>query len=140
MILLDTDHLSILGRLNHSQREGLVRRMESSAGPHCTTIISVEEHFRGWISSISKRRQVHDQVLEYTRLRDFLMFIQKWEIIPFDSRAADEFLRLRKQCRRMATADLKIAAITLVNDALLLSAYLRDFRQVPNLRVENWLT
>ena len=35
--------------------------------------------------------------------------------------------------------DLKIAAIALVNDALLLSGNLRDFRQVPGLRVENWL-
>jgi predicted nucleic acid-binding protein len=34
---------------------------------------------------------------------------------------------------------LKIAATALVNDALLLSANLRDFQKVPNLRVENWL-
>jgi tRNA(fMet)-specific endonuclease VapC len=35
--------------------------------------------------------------------------------------------------------DLKIAAIALVHDALLLSANLRDFRKVPGLRVESWL-
>jgi tRNA(fMet)-specific endonuclease VapC len=35
--------------------------------------------------------------------------------------------------------DLKIAAIALVNQALLLSANLRDFEKVPQLRVENWL-
>jgi tRNA(fMet)-specific endonuclease VapC len=35
--------------------------------------------------------------------------------------------------------DLKIAAIALVNDALLLTANLRDFERVPRLRIENWL-
>ena len=62
-----------------------------------------------------------------------------WEIVPLDMRAADEFSRLRKQKIRVGTQDLKIASIALVHDALLLSANLRDFRQVPGLRVENWL-
>jgi len=35
--------------------------------------------------------------------------------------------------------DLKIASIALVNDALLVTANLRDFSQVPELRCENWL-
>ena len=35
--------------------------------------------------------------------------------------------------------DLKIASIVLVHDATLLSRNLRDFRQVPGLRVEDWL-
>ncbi|HLN27842.1 MAG TPA: hypothetical protein VK395_08865 [Gemmataceae bacterium] len=39
----------------------------------------------------------------------------------------------------MGTMDLKIAAVALVNNALLLSANLRDFRRVPGLRTENWL-
>jgi tRNA(fMet)-specific endonuclease VapC len=34
--------------------------------------------------------------------------------------------------------DLKIAAIALIHDALLLSANLRDFQQVPALRVADW--
>lgn len=35
--------------------------------------------------------------------------------------------------------DLKIAAVALVNQALLLSANRRDFELVPGLRVEDWL-
>lgn len=34
--------------------------------------------------------------------------------------------------------DLKIAAITLAQDALLVSRNLRDFSRVPDLRVEDW--
>jgi hypothetical protein len=34
--------------------------------------------------------------------------------------------------------DLKIASIALVRNVLVLSANLRDFQQVPDLRVEDW--
>ena len=36
--------------------------------------------------------------------------------------------------------DLKIAAIVLSRGGVLRSANLRDFREVPNLVVEDWLT
>ncbi len=35
--------------------------------------------------------------------------------------------------------DLKIAAITLAHDALLLTRNIADFERVPGLRAENWL-
>ena len=34
--------------------------------------------------------------------------------------------------------DLRIAAITIARDALLISKNLTDFRKVPGLRVEDW--
>ena len=60
-------------------------------------------------------------------------------ILLFDERAADQFENLRAARIRLGTMDLKIAAIALVNHALLLSANRRDFERVPGLRVENWL-
>ena len=41
--------------------------------------------------------------------------------------------------RRSGESRNGIAALSLVNDALLLSANLRDFEQVPELHVEDWL-
>ena len=40
---------------------------------------------------------------------------------------------------RIGTQDLRIASVALSIDAVVLSRNLRDFRQVPGLRVENWL-
>ena len=57
----------------------------------------------------------------------------------FTAEAAMQFNNLRKQRVRIGTQDLKIASIALEHDALLLSANLRDFEQVPGLRVEDWL-
>ena len=69
----------------------------------------------------------------------FLDTLSDWHPFPFDFAAADEFERLRKQRVRIGTQDLKIAATAIVNDALLLTANLRDFRQVAGLRAEDWL-
>lgn len=38
-----------------------------------------------------------------------------------------------------STMDLKIAATCLVHDATLLTRNLADFKNIPGLRVENWL-
>jgi tRNA(fMet)-specific endonuclease VapC len=53
--------------------------------------------------------------------------------------AADRFEQLRRSGVRIGSMDLKIASIALIHNALLVSANLQDFQQVPNLRVENWL-
>ena len=65
--------------------------------------------------------------------------IADWNVVRWSEPAADEFQRLREQRVRIGTQDLKIASIAITNDALLLSANLRDFQQVPGLRVEDWL-
>jgi tRNA(fMet)-specific endonuclease VapC len=103
------------------------------------TAISVEEQLRGWLAAIRRAKKVHDQILFYNRLISLVRFVYKWQILPFDEPAADRFESLRKQRIRIGTQDLKIASISLERDALLLSANLRDFEQVPGLRVENWL-
>ena len=79
------------------------------------------------------------QIFPYDRLIRLLDTLTQWEIARWSQPSAEEFKRLRKQHRRIGTQDLKIAATAMVNDSLLLSANLRDFEQIPGLRVEDWL-
>lgn len=65
--------------------------------------------------------------------------LAEWEIVRRDESAAHEFTRLRAEKIRIGTQDLRIAALALAHDALLLSANLRDFERVRGLRVEDWL-
>ena len=67
------------------------------------------------------------------------MFYARFSIVPFDESAVDQFVELRRLKIRIGTMDLKIAAIALANDALLLTANRRDFEKVPGLRFENWI-
>jgi tRNA(fMet)-specific endonuclease VapC len=104
------------------------------------TPITLEEQTRGWLAKIHRADPVHGEVPFYALLVDLFHFVAAWPIAPFDSAAAETFERLRRERVRIGSMDLKIAAIALTQDALLLSANLRDFRQVPGLRVEDWLT
>lgn len=141
MIILDTDHLTVLRYPEHSQYETLSAKMHRSADmTFATTAISLEEQMRGWLAAIRRARRVHNQILYYTRLVGMVRFMNKWQILPFNEPAADRFENFRKQRIRIGTQDLKIASIALQHGALLLSANLRDFDQVPGLRVENWLS
>jgi tRNA(fMet)-specific endonuclease VapC len=141
MILLDTDHLTVLKYPESPQHALLTTRMQASADQaFATTAISVEEQVRGWLLKISQTSQVQDQVPYYGRFVELFAFFHGWHIVPFDGQAAAEFKALRKQRIRIGTMDLKIASIALVQRAKLLSANLRDFQKVPGLDVENWLS
>ena len=94
---------------------------------------------RGWLAWINRSDDVRRQVPAYQELLRLFDFFARWHVVLFDEQVASEFHGLRAQRIRIGTMDRKIAAIVLVHDALLLSANLRDFQQIPNLRVANWI-
>jgi tRNA(fMet)-specific endonuclease VapC len=94
---------------------------------------------RGWLAAIAKERLVRRQVAAYRELSSLFEFFATFLIAPFDRAAADLFDSLQSARVRIATRDLKIAAISLASNALLLSANRIDFEKVPGLRFENWL-
>jgi tRNA(fMet)-specific endonuclease VapC len=139
MILLDTDHLSVFTDERDSRHALLNTRMEAATEQIACTIVSVEEMLRGWLAIVHRLRDVHRQIPAYRRLGQLFNVLSDWEIVPFDERAADQFAILRRQRIRIGAMDLKIASVALANDALLVTANLRDFSLVPQLRCENWL-
>lgn len=141
MILLDTDHLTILAFPRSEGYVQLTTRMDASDDrSFVTTIVNAEEQLRGWLAEINRQKTPHKQIPAYDRLQGLLTFLRPFSLLALDERAAAEFERLRKAKVRIGSADLKIASIALVHNALLLSANLRDFEKVPNLQVENWLS
>ncbi len=140
MIVLDTDHLTVLFFENHTQRAALSNRLlVAEDSDIVATVVSLEEQMRGWLAAIKKRARVADQVDVYPRLTQLVDFYSQWTIVPFDEHCAEIFESLRKSRIRIGTEDLKIAAIALANDALLLSANLVHFQKVPGLKVKDWL-
>ncbi len=140
MILLDTDHVTILRYADSPRCLALQERLQVAQDEVIgTTAVTLEEQMRGWLAEIAKQRDFSEQVSGYAKLVAMTRFFGDWIIQPFDERAAEKCAELRKERIRIGTPDLKIASIALVNGALLLSANLSDFHKVPGLRIENWL-
>lgn len=140
MILLDTDHLSILSYPKTPRCKALQARLDLSPDQEIgTTIITVEEQWRGWFAVIARHRDIRRQVRAYQELVELHAFLNGWTILPFDDAAADRFEQLRAAGARIGSMDLKIASIALVHAAVVLSANLQEIQKIPGLRVENWL-
>jgi len=70
-----------------------------------------------------------------------MILLEDFYIAVVDAASAAEFdeLRNQKRLRKIGRADLLISRIALANDATLVTRNLKHFRQVPNLKVENWV-
>jgi tRNA(fMet)-specific endonuclease VapC len=139
MIVIDSDHLSVLLDPRDAKHLGLLARLESADDELGIPIVCVEEQLRAWLAQIRRLHDPHRQVRPYFRLAKLLDFLCDWAVLPFTDAAADEYVRLRSQRLKIGTQDQKIAATAISLNALLLSANLRDFGQVPGLRTEDWL-
>ncbi len=139
MILLDTDHLSVHAFPDSRVYGVLSAKIRKTPDDFGTTIVCLEEQLRGWLAAIKRKHDVDQQVPVYDQLGRLWDYFRDWQILRFDAQAAELFKRFRQHKIRIGSQDLKIAAIALTQDALLLSANLRDFRQIPGLRVENWM-
>src|SRR4028119_1725704 len=135
--ILDTDCFSHWQK-NHPM---MVQRVEVNAENLALTIVTVEEAIRGRfkvIKDASEPSQADKLVLAYTRLWDTLDDFKNLNILKFDPNAFTIYTEFRSQKIRIGTQDLRIAAIVLANNAILVTRNYRDFSQVPGLVQEDW--
>jgi tRNA(fMet)-specific endonuclease VapC len=138
MYLLDTDHLTILDRGGSSAQTLLVRLSQVHPNEIATTIISYEEQTRGWLSYIAKAKDLDAQVLAYSKLERHLAKFRAATVIGFDPTSASKFESLRRLYPRLGTMDLKIAAIAITTEAILLTRNRSDFERIEGLIFEDW--
>ncbi len=138
MHLIDTDILTHL----HAGRPRVVRAMEQLDDPDaCITIVTQIELLRGRFDFLLKASTSDELLRAQALLRRTQELLSQIIIIPFDEAAASHFDRLRKnkKMRKIGRADLIIASIALANHATLVTRNLRHFKQVPGLKIVNWL-
>jgi tRNA(fMet)-specific endonuclease VapC len=138
MYLLDTDHISILDRGGQPAQQLLKKLAAITSSEVATTIITYEEQMRGWLSYIAKTSSIEVQVVAYRRLEKHLANYRTIPIVGFDEKAGQVFQELRVTYPRLGSMDVKIAAISMVNQAILLTRNLSDFGQIAGLRAEDW--
>lgn len=139
MVVLDTDHITVLERQDQPGATALRARLAAlPPADVVTTVISYEEHMQGWMAFLARTPSMAQQIGAYHRLLRQLENYRRMPMLTFDEAAAGIFQRLRRLRLGMGTMEVKIAAIALSHQALLLSKHLADFRQIPDLHVEDW--
>lgn len=138
MYVLDTDILTLLFA-GHGQV--VSRRGQVPSAEIATTVVSRIQSLQGRFQFLLKVATGTELLRAQTLLDRTVQALAHVEtVLPIDHSTAAEFDRLRenKKLKKIGRADLLIAAITLANRATLVSRNLKDFREVPGLRVENW--
>ena len=140
MIILDTDAITFLERRGSLFSKQLRDRLTALSAEHdiVTTIITYEERTRGWFKKLANARTPDAEIESYGSLLEHLNMVREINVVAYTKDADTQFRRLRSLKIRVGTMDLRIAAIALSHDAILLTRNLRDFQRVPNLRVEDW--
>jgi tRNA(fMet)-specific endonuclease VapC len=138
MLVLDTDHMSLLEWDSSSSATLRERLADLDERDVATTIVNYEEQVRGWMAYIAGARTVDAQIEAYRRLRTHLDNYRQIPVLDFDGAAAAVYQRLRRARVRVGTMDLKIAAIVMSLDGTLLTRNRRDFEKIPGLKSADW--
>lgn len=131
MVLFDTDVISALMRRRVT--DGLLQRLARlDPEEQAISAITVGE------LSYGVARVGRTDLMARARL-----VISGMRVLAFDAAAAELYgplrARLEKRGLKVAEADLRIAAIALLHDCVLVTGNVRHFARVDGLRVENWL-
>jgi tRNA(fMet)-specific endonuclease VapC len=137
--VLDTDHLSLFQREHPTVKQRINQINFTSTA---ITIVTLEEQMKGWLNVINKYNDQPSQskklILAYKGLRDGVEYLNQIKLLDFDQSAYNCYQELVRQRIRIGTRDLRIAAITLSVDGILVTRNTKDFAKVPNLKIEDW--
>ena len=138
MFVLDTNHVTELAYRSLAG-ERLRNRILEAGGTVVTTVVTLEEEFRGLLAKANRARDDGEQILVYQKMIERVNFFSRWVVLPLDVESAEGVRRLRSQGIRIGKQDLRIASITMAHGATLLTRNTVDFVKVPGLRFDNWL-
>ena len=103
------------------------------------TIITAEEQIRGWFKVMNEPNIKPARLVNaYKEFKNTLAYLRTVNIMDFDLKAHAIYLELRKEIKNVGTKDLRIAAIALSVDGIIVTRNYQDFAKVPNLKIEDW--
>ncbi|HUT91690.1 MAG TPA: type II toxin-antitoxin system VapC family toxin [Thermoguttaceae bacterium] len=138
MIAFDTD---VLTEILLDNRAFVDRAACVPQGQQAIPIVVVEEILRGRLNVIRRAEAGKAPVSiarAYELFRRSLADFARITVLPYTPQAESLVEHRRQQKVRVATHDLRIAAICVDHSATLISRNRRDFDRVPRLSVEYW--
>lgn len=138
MIAFDTDVLTeiLLGNASYSARASTIPAHEQTV-----PVIVVEEIIRGRLNIIRQAEANNAKIsLEraYDLFEETFRDFQQLYILSYTPQADQIYRQWRQEKVRVATHDLRIAAICVAHRATLISRNRQDYAQIPGLTVQFW--
>ena len=133
--ILDTDTITLL---KQGQARVSDRALSQPVGSVVTSVITVDEQLSGWYTAIRKAKSPQLLSDGYAELAETVGYLGHFIILGYSVPAIEEFERLRRLKLGVSGNDLRIAAIALVNDDIIVTRNIVDFGRIPEVRVENW--
>ena len=136
MFLLDTDILSLLQQghariLQHINRHPIADISIS--------VISIQEQMQGFQAALTRARDHRQLASAYDML--VIRLLPVWSRFPtqsFTESAIARFEHLRSLRLNVGSMDLRIAAIALETNSIVVTRNRRDFGRVPGVVSEDW--
>ena len=103
------------------------------------TTVTLEEQLKGRLAAISRCATKPELLpIAHQNLLITQRYFCNMNLLEFNQECCECFKKLRQQKINIGTQDLRIAAIALVNDAILVTQNYKDFIKVPDLKMEDW--
>jgi tRNA(fMet)-specific endonuclease VapC len=129
--MLDTD---ICIYVIKSKTEQLRERFNAHAEELCISSVTLGELWYG--AEKSPQRLANLTTVEH--------FVSRLEVLPFEQKAAAHYGQLRAELERAGTPcgphDMQIGGHARSQGLTLVTNNMREFRRMPGLRVENWVS
>lgn len=133
--VLDTDHLTLYEHRHPQLMHRMVLQPPDAVG---VSAVTAEESLRGRLASLAQARDGSRRIVRYRYLLESLDLLSQFDLVPYDLASENRFQQLRSMRLKVGTQDLKIAAIALANNVILLTRNRRDFGRVPGLQIDDW--
>lgn len=133
--VLDTDHVSLF-----QQNYPILTERINAVNPEeiGVTVITLEEQFYGRLNGIRRANSPEKLISAYAKLSATWNYFATVNLLDFDLDASNCFAELLRLKIRIGTQDLRIAAVVMSRNAILVTRNRRDFERVPGLRFEDW--
>jgi len=135
LFVLDTDILSLW---QHGHPSVSARVSACNPSELAITVITVQEQLDGWHAQLNRGKDHQHTAALYQRLADTVRFLARVQIINFSEAAIARYEMLRSFKLNIGKMDLRIAAIVLEHDAILVTRNSRDFARIAGLQFEDW--
>jgi tRNA(fMet)-specific endonuclease VapC len=133
--ILDTDTVSLY---QHGHARVCEAAMAHGSSDIAISVLTVEEQLSGWYTELRRAKDAVVLAAVYQRMANTVRFYAKLPILSFTEPAIAHYQSLKRRKVSIGKTDLRIAAIALEKNAVVVTRNVRDFRRVPGLEIEDW--